>query len=714
MPPSAAPRATAPPGLTLADGGVGVLGFGAGAAIPAPLGLAGLHRLDELLDEAERLAGAGLLRALVVRLESPAEPTPDVELDEVRRLPDREAARVWAAEGQRVLRRVEQLPVPTVAVLRGACGWAGLQLMLACGHRAACDAPDTAIAAPVVGLGVLPAWGGTVRLPRLIGVRATLDVLLAGERLSARRARALGVLDALLPAAALEPAVARFVDAAVQRAGAPGRGRRRPLPARLLEDTAPGRRLVFARAGRQVRARPALRAVVAAGVLRAVADGVALPLEQAFRREAEDFADVLLHAEVQGLLHARALLPEASGDPPPAGTAAPPVRQVAVLGAGLCGAALAYRLARHGLEVRLRDLSRERTARGLRRVKQLFARDVEQRGLDAATAAERLAAIATTTAFGGFGRVDAVVEALPERPEAMEAALREVEEHVRDDCLLLSTSVLVPLATLQPALRRPAQLAGLHLLHAGTPLAEVVAGPQTAPATLAATRALARRLGAEPVQVADRPGRVLWRLLTVYLNEALWLRAGGDAEGEIDAAMHEYGFPLGPFELLGGLGRERVDEIAHGLAAALGPRFRPPPLARAPAPAAGGRRTGRARWRRETARRRLLLALRNEAAWIVGDGVVRDAGTLDRIALLGLGFPRTRGGLLFEADRIGAGTLFEALQELHAHGSERFAPAPLLTHLVERRLGFYDEGAIAAAAAPAGAAAGQAAVEVLT
>jgi 3-hydroxyacyl-CoA dehydrogenase / enoyl-CoA hydratase / 3-hydroxybutyryl-CoA epimerase len=695
------------PTLTHDPNGVATLSLHDESEGFAGISLEFLHRIEAALDELESGIARGTVSALVLRLGGPPRLRTDLDADEVRTLPDAEAARVWSREGQRVVQRIEDLAVPTVAAVKGRCLWAGTQLALACEHRLAVR--DARVGVPESRWGVLPAWGGTVRLPRLIGVRNTLYLLLQRDTVSARRAAALGLVDEVLPATRFDAAIERFVQGRLRRRR-PVERSRRGLAARVIEDTAPGRRLVLREAARRIRGRAGLPPHVAETVLAAVADGIAAPLEPAFARETERFTELLQHPDTAAFLHHDLLL---HGEHLPPACAAPPlrIRRVGVLGGGTRGAALAHLCASRGIGVRLKEVRRDAALAAEQRIRALFAWDTERRSTPEQALERRIRRVSVTTGYGGFGRKDVVVEAVTDRPAVRRRALQEVEEHVREGCVLLTTSVIVPISELGLEMVRPDRVAGLHLFHPAEHrrLAEVVRGADTSEETLRVACSLARRLGKTPLVVADRPGRVVHRLLVVYLLEALRLRAEGVEAAQVDAAMLGFGMPAGPFRLFAEFGAEGVERIVRGLEERLGARFAPPPVR----PAEPERRSALLRLRsafrkarngdaasrraRERAagadtasvQQRLLLPLVNESALILEEGVVSGPHEVDRAVALSLGFPVTRGGLLFDADRTGAAALVRGLLALQVRYGSRFSPAPLLCRMAADGSGFY-------------------------
>jgi 3-hydroxyacyl-CoA dehydrogenase/enoyl-CoA hydratase/3-hydroxybutyryl-CoA epimerase len=703
--------------LELEEDGIAWLVFDRPGSRVNLLSRAVVETLDLLLAEAERLAAAGRVRALVVRSARPGVFVAGVDLDELRAVRDAGEAAAQARRGQAVLRRLEQLPVPTFAAVEGACLGAGAELALACSYRLASSAPATRIAFPEVQLGVVPALGGTVRLPRLVGVRAALELIVTGSAVSAAGAERLGLVDAVLPPEGFAVEVRRFVLERLRR-GRLRTGARRGVARRLVEDTAPGRRVVLARMRREL-TRAGAGHPAALRALETVADGVALPLERAFEREAEALGELLVSREARGLLHAQ-LLRQAARRGGPAEDAVA-VERAAVLGAGRTGAAAAYLLAAAGIQVRLRERRHASLVEGLERLRVLFREAVRQGRVARREADERATGVVGTLGYGGFGTVDVVLEAVRDVPERKREALREAEEHVRDECVLAVTGVSAPVSALQDTLRLPERLVGMHFVPpvAWGALVEVVAGERTSPAAVATATLLARRLGKVPLRVRDRPGFLVYRILIPYLGEALRLMEEGVLPERIDRVMQEWGMAAGPLRLADELGVARLARHSRILGEALGERFRPPALL---AQLAGPSRKGdpepavyrydRGREPRlspraaealrttagtqpgepsdEEMRSRMVLPMVNESARALEERVVESAAEVDMAMLLGVGFPAVHGGPLFHADQLGAAAAVAALERLATAHGERFEPAPLLRRMAEEGRGFHD------------------------
>lgn len=685
------------------------LGGGAGATEPGVW----LRALEGELEWAEALCAGGEVAAVVVQSRSALELVPARDAASLLGERDAAAGAARARAGQRVLRRLEELPVPTVAAVRGACLGAGLELALACSYRVAAPTPRTRLGLPEVRMGLIPGLGGSVRLPRLVGVQAGLRLILTGEPVDALEAARLGLVDEVITADAFDAEVERFARERVER----GRLRaRRRVPRRLLEDTAPGRALTFRRAAGWLPSAPHARHA-ARLALSTVAEGLALPLEEAFLLEADAFGELLASPGVQAVLHSTLLIQRAGRVQEPAGESP---RRVAVLGAGEQGVELALVLARAGLAVRLRDEQRAAVAAGVRML--LDRLSAAEGGLRAAAQqGERDAEqrVAGGVGFGGFGTLEAVAAAVGDDPAATRGALLEVEEHTTEHCLLISSSPLVKVGELQQALAHPSRVAGLVLAHPAPlfPLAEVVAGPATSAATLDACRLLARQLGRIPIGIADRPGLLLGRLLASYFSEALQLLEDGAGVEQVDGAAEEFGLRMGPFRRMDAVG---IPQAARLLAAAGDEAPFGTSLLDRLADAGEGfyrYRGGRPAVpnptlpqglpelhsaQLELIRDRLQLRVLNACARALDEEVVASAAEVEVACLLGLGYPRARGGPLYMADREGLSEVAARLQRLAGRFGERFAPAPLLRRLAEQEASFFGGGREAAGHAPPG------------
>ncbi len=680
--------------LELREDRVAVLTFEPEDERPNLVTVALLTSLDGRLEEIEAAVADGSVDALVLRSARPGTFLAGVDLDEILQLRTEAEATEQARLGQRVLRRLERLAIPTVAAIDGSCAGAGLELALACGYRLATTAPHSQLGLFHIRIGISPTYGGTVRLPRLIGLQAALDLILSGDSVPARRAKSLGLVDEICPAGRLDE---RAIEFARQRAE---RGRIRPgrrrMRLRLLEDTAPGRRLVFRRAARRLRGGGTEPSPAARLALEMLAESVNLPLERAFQREAELAGRLLVSEPARALVHAfrvgrstRRL--QAAGSMP---------EHAGVLGAGDVGVELAFALISAGLTVRLRDRRRETLGLGIRRV---MSRIAEVRLSDRITEEEadlRGARLSAGAGFGGFGTLDLIVAAEGEGDAWVHAALSEAADHARDDCILAFASPILSPEAVRQEIAHPERVIGIHpvLPPSRFGIVEIAPASSTDPAVTAAVVALVRRLGRAAVIVRPSSTTPFTRLLAAYLSEALALLEEGAGIAQVDRAAESFGFSMGPLRRLDAVGVQRTGRYLRHISALepervpapsvvldrvtegggfypLDDRGQPVPNPAIPAglPDGGTRHL-------DPLRRRLILRVVNEAAHLLEEGVV-DAIDLELLSLTGLGFPRLRGGLLYYADRNGVDQIVPELEEHAARFGARFRPAPLLERL---------------------------------
>ncbi len=625
--------------------------------------------LTALRDALDALA-AQPLRALVVTSAKDRIFIAGADLHWMERLPDPATAAAVSREGQTLFQRLADFPAPVVAAIHGAAAGGGFELALACHWRIATDAAATHIGLPEVGIGCIPGWGGTARLPRLIGAQAALEHLLKARLLPAPDALAAGLVDEIVPAAELK---ARARAAALRLAGGPPPVRTAPplVPSAWFDEL---RRTTAARTHRHVPA--------ATAVIDLVAAGGDQPLAEALARESESFGRIMTGAACRHLIHGffvrdaakkRSLAPWF-----PADTPATAVRKVGVVGAGVMGSGIAQWCAARGLQVVMRDVQPAFVERGLGVIRGLFDEAVRRRLMSAADAASGLARVATTTAWDGFADCDLVIEAIVENVAAKQQLFSELAAVVRSDTLLASNTSALPIEELAGHVPNPGRTLGLHFFNpvSRMPLVELILGRHTAAPAAAAGLAFAKALGKSPVICRSSPGFLVTRVLFFYLNEACRLWEEGVSTPVIDAALHEWGWPMGPMRLIDEVGVDVTDfifgEMEHYfpgrfartticsrlLAAGLKGRKngassgfyayagRSETLNPAVAAFAPSARTDGGAVEAQAIVDRLLGVMIAEAQRCLDEGVIKSSDDVDFALLAGAGFPGFRGGLM--------------------------------------------------------------------
>ena len=619
--------------------------------------------------------------------------------------------------GQTVFDRLAALSVPTVAAIHGACVGGGYEVCLACDARFASPERATKIGLPETQLGILPAWGGSTRLPRLIGLPRALDVILGGKTLAAKQALNYGMVDALVPRE-------RLVEFACRQIATHGSEVRRGRHALKLWLTS--NRLAAAALSLRVESQllkktrghyPAMfkaLAVVSRGISRQVAGSLALEreamLELAQTEECHNLIRIFFLQE-----HAK----KQSYRPGNAAAAAKPIARAAVIGAGVMGAGIAHWLSSRGLPVILRDVNAEQVARGMAGVAQLYHEGVKRHLLTKIEARAGLDHIFPSAVEVPLHHADLVIEAAVEKMELKKKIFQRLGELVGPNTVLATNTSALSVSEIAASTKLPERVVGIHFFNPvhRMQLVEVVVGRQTSPDVAERALRFVQQIGKLPVVVKDSPGFLVNRILMPYLIEAGHLFEAGASTGDIDEAMLEFGLPMGPLRLIDEVG---VD-VAHHVAAELEVRFSdrmPSPRVLAQMLQAGllGRKSARGFYLyhtktpepnsglslfqekdrakgfgREDLQKRLVLLMVNEAARCLEEEIVVEPSDVDFAMIMGTGFAPFRGGPLRYADGLGGARVVGEMKRLADAGAEYFEPCALLQTLAAEGKKFYPE-----------------------
>jgi 3-hydroxyacyl-CoA dehydrogenase/enoyl-CoA hydratase/3-hydroxybutyryl-CoA epimerase len=677
---------------------------------------------EELLEQLARIQTDAAVDAVVLLSGKPDVFIAGADIRELASLASPAEGTRLSTDAQRMMDDVAASRKPVVAAIHGTCLGGGLELALAAHYRVASSAPATTLGLPEVQLGIIPAAGGTQRLPRLVGIRRALDLILTGRPLQADRARRAGLVDDVVA-----PSILRRVayEAAVRLAEGWQPARRSPRgPLAFLIDRNPiGRRVACHQAERRVRARTAGHYPAPLAAIEAVRHGLTRGMTSGLQREAALFGelvvgDVSRHL-VQIFFSTTALKKDTGVDLRADGVRA--VERIGVVGAGFMGAAIAGVAAlRAGLDVRLRDTDEARVARGVIAARRILDAARTRHRIDRHEHARRSALLSGAADFSGFARRDLVIEAVFEELDAKQAVIAAIEQVVSDRCVVASNTSTIPIGRLQASAGRPERVVGMHFFSPveKMPLLEVIRGPATADWATAMAVTLGQRMGKTVILVSDAPGFWVNRILAPYLNEAGWVLEDGASIERVDRIMTRFGFPMGPFALLDDVGLDIAARASTVLHEAFGERLVPAPAVAALvregrlgrksgagfyAYRRGQRRADHSVARRLGARgaspppdaeieRRLVLSLVNEAARACAEGVVARPRDGDIGAIFGFGFPAFLGGPLRYIDDRGAASVVSDLERCAAAAGARFTPAGMLTDMATSGGRFYGDG----------------------
>jgi 3-hydroxyacyl-CoA dehydrogenase / enoyl-CoA hydratase / 3-hydroxybutyryl-CoA epimerase len=688
-----------------------------------------MEDLDAALD---RVAGESGLRVLVIRGMKKTGFLAGADIQQFAEIASAEEASALSKRGQDLFNKLELLPIPTVAVIHGPCLGGGLELALACDYRLVVDGPGTQIGLPEVELGLLPGWGGTQRLPRVIGLEPALSMILAARRLKAREALKVGLADA---SARTEPELRSKLDGLLEKAKAGGKRRKTSLPLRnwrqrFLESTGITRGLIFRMTRRRLKRRvpddmpgpwEALEAV-RVGLKEGMTAGLAFERQAAGRLATSNACRNLVNLFLQREKARRA---------PEKVEGVLEVRRVGVVGAGTMGAGIAQMAALRNCEVVVQEVNAEALGNGILRIRDLFNKAVERGVIAPDVAAARLNAIKGTVAWEGFGDLDLVVEAALENLEVKKNLFRELEQHTRPGTVLATNTSSLPVTALQEGAQHPERIGGLHFFNPvhRMDLIEVVRAPATSDQTIDLLTRFALALGKTPIRVKDSPGFVVNRVLMPYVNEAVLIVAEGLGIDDVDRTMRKFGMPMGPLEMLDQVGLDVAAHIADSMQPLLGAAYTPNPAFRRMSESgwlgqkkgAGfyyhrGGKNARANKdalpliqseppahagalaplpgtvRLQQARDRMVLLMVNEAAVCLGAGLAEDAQATDLAVILGTGWAPHRGGPLHYADAYGVSRAVETLSGFARQFGPRYEPCEELRQRAAENRPFYRAG----------------------
>ena len=619
--------------------------------------------------------------------------------------------RAFIAQGQKVFNRLAELKIPTVAAIHGASAGGGYEVTLACDYRVASDDPATRVGLPETTLGLIPAWGGCTRLPRVIGAEKAADVILKGNLYSVQEALKLGLIDEIAPRDQL-------VDLAKKKLRD---GKRRPLAAPKLDREIPP---------------PRNHNPAPARALEVIKKGLFASTQQALAFELDAIVDLGKIESTQNLIRSFFLAEKYKK-----GTSKTPRERVvhaAVIGAGVMGSGIAQWLSSHGVSVILRDIAREQIDRGLANIEKMYGDAVKRGLMTEEKAKEGRARIVASTAPMELRDVQIVIEAASEKMNVKREVFRELAMEAGSKTIIATNTSALPIGELADVTVSPEHVIGLHFFNpvSRMKLVEVVVAKETSEETRERSLAFVRQIGKLPVVVRDSPGFLVNRVLFPYLLDAAELFESGLHAEKIDNALLQWGMPMGPLRLIDEIGVDIAVDIGNTLEKAYGRRDHvsavllwlrdrqmlgrktgagfykydgkvqtpndsltrwrralhgEPEGADGPNPAAAGpdwHRDPRLRSNEEELTHRLIFLMVNEAAGCVEERVVDSPEDADYGMILGTGFAPFRGGPLRFAEHFGLKKIVEAMGRL-AQSEEKFSPCDILRKHARDATKFY-------------------------
>ncbi len=666
--------------------------------------------LNELNERVDLIEHDGSVRGLIIASAKNSIFIAGADLKTLLKQAQTGEMRDFIAHGQRILNRIAVLKIPTVAAIHGACAGGGYEITLACDHRIATDDPATRIGLPETTLGLIPAWGGCTRLPRLIGPERAAEVILKGKLYSARQALKLGLVDEVASRDQfLQAARKTLRDGKRAARSVPKIEKEIPMP-RETGNPAPVR------------------------ALEVIKRGLASSIEQALALELDAIVDLGKSESTQNLIRNFFL-----NDKYRKGTSkvsAQKVVHAAVIGAGVMGSGIAQWLSSHGVTVILRDIAREQIDRGLATIEKTYADAVKRGLMSEQKAKEGRARIVASTAPMELRDVQFVIEAASEKIEIKKEIFCELAMQAGPKTIVATNTSALPVGELADATVSPEHVIGLHFFNpvSRMKLVEVVIGKQTSDETRERTLAFARQVGKLPVIVRDSPGFLVNRVLFPYLLDAAELFESGLDADKIDNALVQWGMPMGPLRLIDEIGVDITIDIGNTLEKAYGRRDHVPGVllwlrdgqmlgrksgagfykyggktqstsesltqwrrglhgdpegAEGPVIPPDRHRDPRLRLNETELAHRLVFLMVNEAARCLEEKVVASPEDADYGMILGTGFAPFRGGPLRFAEHFGIEKVVQEMERL-TQTDDKFAPCEILKKHAREGTKFYE------------------------
>lgn len=671
--------------------------------------------MDDLRAQMDAIESDPAIKGVIVTSAKKSIFIAGADLQTLLRQAQTDELRAFIAGGQVVFNRLGALKVPTVAAIHGACAGGGYEITLACDYRIASNDPATRIGLPETTLGLVPAWGGATRLPRLIGAELAADVILKGKLYPADEALKLGLVDEVVSREELLDAAKKKLANGKRPASSPPAASK-DLRTKSEANAAPARALEI------------------------ITSGKGTSLENSLRMEVDAIVELGKTETTQNLIRNFFL-----GDKFRKGSSKAPgekITHAAVVGSGVMGSGIAQWLSSRGVSVILRDVSTEQLDRGLASIEKTYG-DAVKRGLMSEEKAKQgRARIIASTNPGEMRDIEIVVEAASEKLEIKKEIFRDLAEKTPEKAILATNTSALSITELGQTTEQAARVIGLHFFNpvSRMKLVEVVVGKETAPETVDRALAFTRQIAKLPVVVHDSPGFLVNRVLFPYLLEAAELFENGVSAKEIDDALLKWGMPMGPLRLIDEIGVDITVDIADTLEKPFGRRNRAPEILRRMQTAKLlGKKSGSGfykyegkhqtenealkEWRRgavgagvgdpgspargdaegepgsptpattgaEVLQNRLVFLMVNEAARCLEEKIIGTPEDADFGMMMGTGFAPFRGGPLRYADYVGPKKVVAEMDALQAQAGEKFKPCDLLNKHAQDGTKFYGE-----------------------
>ena len=663
----------------------------------SPVNLLSSSALEELESFIENLEKQNL-KALVLISGKAKGFIAGADIKEIEKIQTEEEISRFIDKGHGLFTRLEKLPAMKIAAIHGACLGGGLELTLTFDYRITSDSPETSLGLPEVRLGLIPGLGGCVRLPKLVGLKKALEIILKGKTLSSKQAFSMGLTDEVLPLAGLKKRAAELADLVEKEhfsKNPPGK-----KFAQIMENYSPIRPLIFYLVKRKIlkETKGLYPAPLAAlNVIRKTFGS--RNLKRALNIEKNHFFPLVCNEKSKNLIRIFFLVNKAK-KPSSSPLRGEKIKSIGVLGAGTMGSSLAYTLSDKGFFTRLMDVKEEALAKALKKAERLWQKQIKREGITPYEIKNRRGNLSPTLSYQGFSSLDMVIETLPEDLQIKREVLGNMEGFLNEKVIVASSTSSLNLEKIASLYPWPHRFLGIHFFNPPykMPLVEIIKTDKTENFVLETALEFVRKTGKIPVIVKASPGFLVNRLLACYLSEALWFLNEGKSIIHVDKLFSKkFGLPMGPFRLMDEIGLDICFQVVKNLKEAGLNLDIPDETTNLPAQLGLGRKEGRGFYSyggnkpsinpkleeiypcprqntlplQEGIERGIYLLI-NEGFKTLEEKVVESEEDIDLAMVLAIGFPPVYGGPLTYGRQKGLAFIKERLEFWHKNQGGRF------------------------------------------
>jgi 3-hydroxyacyl-CoA dehydrogenase/enoyl-CoA hydratase/3-hydroxybutyryl-CoA epimerase len=682
-----------------------------------------IDKVDGIFDTIEAEQG---IDAAILISKKPDNFIAGADVETFAKAQDRREIEDFVRRGHALFSRMSKSRKPVVCAIHGSCLGAGLEVALACHYRVCTNSPKTVMALPEVMLGLFPGGGGVTRLPRLVGLREALDIILTGRNIRPRKAKKIGLVDQVVAPEALMTAARSAVDGLLSKKLRQRRGPDDDFARAALEGNILGRKVVFSQARKSVMAKTHGLYPAPLVALDVIERGISLPIEEALALEPPAFAELAVGETSRSLVslfrRSNMLKKQEVRDDGGKAVVGAEVERLGMVGGGFMGADIAAVSADKGMTARIREISAEPLGRALAHAQKYF--DRRARSIGKVHVFKARSRVSGGLDLHGFETMDLIIEAIPEKLELKQKVFAELDATCPPTTVLASNTSAIPISDIALRCKHPERVLGLHFFSPvhKMPLLEIVQAPQTSRAALATALEYCRRIGKTPIVVQDGPGFYTTRVLGFYLMAALQMVLDGHSIEEVDRGAQKVGWPVGPVTLLDEVGIDVGAKVAHTLAEAFPGRIIVPdsvdaviadgrfgrkvkkgfylyppkprgPLAKLSTPKKQvdpsayrffkGRPSKAPRASPDSLGDRLTLLCAMEAVRCLEEGILGRPRDGDIGAVFGFGYPPMRGGPFRHLDMIGLDNVVQRMATLQEKYGESYAVPEMLRAMVK-------------------------------